>query len=98
MDAFFFGESSRVVIMFLYESFRLPVLAGAAGAYCSPYIAVDGSDHARPSGQSLSGGASRLVACLILILLILLLNPALFIISCLFCFCWLVFLIHVSED
>ncbi|XP_062089540.1 protein MLN51 homolog [Humulus lupulus] len=35
----------------------LPVLAGAAGAYCSPYIAVDGSYHARPSGQSSSGGA-----------------------------------------
>ncbi|XP_024030466.1 protein MLN51 homolog [Morus notabilis] len=36
----------------------LPVLAGAAGAYCSPYIAVDGAYHARPSGQSSSGGAS----------------------------------------
>ncbi|PON58926.1 Btz domain containing protein [Trema orientale] len=35
----------------------LPVLAGAAGAYCPPYIAVDGSYHARPSGQSSSGGA-----------------------------------------
>ncbi|XP_022960000.1 protein MLN51 homolog isoform X1 [Cucurbita moschata] len=36
----------------------LPVLAGAAGAlgatYCSPYIAVDGSYHARPSGQTSS--------------------------------------------
>ncbi|PHT47338.1 hypothetical protein CQW23_11546 [Capsicum baccatum] len=33
----------------------LPVLAGAAGAlgatYCSPYIAMDGAYHARPSGQ-----------------------------------------------
>ncbi|VFQ83848.1 unnamed protein product [Cuscuta campestris] len=33
----------------------LPVLAGAAGAlgaqYCSPYIAVDGAYHGRPSGQ-----------------------------------------------
>ncbi|GAB4842018.1 hypothetical protein Ancab_011977 [Ancistrocladus abbreviatus] len=34
----------------------LPVLAGAAGAlgatYCSPYIAVDGAYHARPTGQT----------------------------------------------
>ncbi|XP_031386488.1 protein MLN51 homolog isoform X1 [Punica granatum] len=34
----------------------LPVLAGAAGAlgatYCSPYLAVDGSYHAPPSGQT----------------------------------------------
>jgi len=46
--------------------FRLPVLAGAAGAlgatYCSPYI-VDGAYHARPSGQTSSVGASRLVEC-----------------------------------
>ncbi|XP_050231918.1 protein MLN51 homolog [Mercurialis annua] len=39
----------------------LPVLAGAAGAlgatYCSPYI-VDGSYHARPSGQTSSVGSS----------------------------------------
>ncbi|KAL2243398.1 UNVERIFIED_CONTAM: hypothetical protein Sindi_0457800 [Sesamum indicum] len=36
--------------------FRLPVLAGAAGAlgatYCPPYITVDGSYNARPSGQT----------------------------------------------
>ncbi|KAK4361932.1 hypothetical protein RND71_017173 [Anisodus tanguticus] len=43
----------------------LPVLAGAAGAlgatYCSPYIAVDGAYHARPSGQmsSLTAGPSK---------------------------------------
>ncbi|KAE8688582.1 CASC3/Barentsz eIF4AIII binding, putative isoform 3 [Hibiscus syriacus] len=42
----------------------LPVLTGAAGAlgatYCPPYIAVDGSYHARPSGQiSLTGSSSR---------------------------------------
>ncbi|KAF2323313.1 hypothetical protein GH714_034566 [Hevea brasiliensis] len=40
----------------------LPVLAGAAGAlgatYCSPYIAVDGAYHARPSGQTSSVGSS----------------------------------------
>ncbi|TYI26808.1 hypothetical protein ES332_A05G136800v1 [Gossypium tomentosum] len=40
----------------------LPVLTGAAGAlgatYCPPYIAVDGSDHARPSGQISSTGSS----------------------------------------
>ncbi|EEF34184.1 protein MLN51 homolog [Ricinus communis] len=40
----------------------LPVLAGAAGAlgatYCSPYIAVDGAYHARPSGQTSSSGSS----------------------------------------
>ncbi|KAI7986711.1 hypothetical protein LOK49_LG14G01853 [Camellia lanceoleosa] len=40
----------------------LPVLAGAAGAlgatYCSPYIAVDGAYHSRPSGQASSSGAS----------------------------------------
>lgn len=40
----------------------LPVLAGAAGAlgatYCSPYIAVDGSYNARPSGQTSSVGSS----------------------------------------
>ncbi|XP_021298581.1 protein CASC3 isoform X2 [Herrania umbratica] len=40
----------------------LPVLTGAAGAlgatYCSPYIAVDGSYHARPSGQASSTGSS----------------------------------------
>eukprot|EP00262_Sarcandra_glabra_P000194 TRINITY_DN10285_c0_g1_i2.p1 TRINITY_DN10285_c0_g1~~TRINITY_DN10285_c0_g1_i2.p1 ORF type:complete len:654 (-),score=151.03 TRINITY_DN10285_c0_g1_i2:420-2381(-) len=40
----------------------VPVLAGAAGAlgatYCSPYIAVDGSYYARPSGQS-SSNVSR---------------------------------------
>ncbi|XP_038897664.1 protein MLN51 homolog isoform X2 [Benincasa hispida] len=38
----------------------LPVLAGAAGAlgatYCSPYIAMDGAYHARPSGQTSSAG------------------------------------------
>lgn len=47
---------------------RLPVLAGAAGAlgatYCSPYIAVDGSYNARPSGQTSSVGSSRFVAYL----------------------------------
>ncbi|KAJ4828685.1 hypothetical protein Tsubulata_050138 [Turnera subulata] len=42
----------------------LPVLAGAAGAlgatYCSPYLAVDGAYHARPSGQASSlGGSSK---------------------------------------
>lgn len=46
--------------------FRLPVLAGAAGAlgaaYCSPYLAVDGAYHPRPSGQTSSSGATRLVA------------------------------------
>ncbi|KAA8541834.1 hypothetical protein F0562_022986 [Nyssa sinensis] len=40
----------------------LPVLTSAAGAlgatYCSPYIAVDGAYHARPSGQTSSSGAS----------------------------------------
>ncbi|KAL7191349.1 hypothetical protein ACSBR2_023430 [Camellia fascicularis] len=40
----------------------LPVLAGAAGAlgatYCSPYIAVDGAYHSRPSGKTSSSGAS----------------------------------------
>ncbi|KAL3528800.1 hypothetical protein ACH5RR_008122 [Cinchona calisaya] len=41
----------------------LPVLAGAAGAlgatYCSPYLSMDGSYHARPSGQASSlAGAS----------------------------------------
>ncbi|PQP98942.1 protein CASC3 [Prunus yedoensis var. nudiflora] len=39
----------------------LPVLAGAAGAlgatYCPPYISVDGSYHARPSGQTSSVGS-----------------------------------------
>lgn len=45
---------------------RLPVLAGAAGAlgatYCSPYIAVDGAYHGRPSGQiSTLTAASRSV-------------------------------------
>ncbi|PPR90186.1 hypothetical protein GOBAR_AA30492 [Gossypium barbadense] len=42
----------------------LPVLTGAAGAlgatYCPPYIAVDGSYHARPSGQISSTGSSRI--------------------------------------
>ncbi|GMP34633.1 hypothetical protein CsSME_00007422 [Camellia sinensis var. sinensis] len=46
----------------------LPVLAGAAGAlgttYCSPYIAVDGAYHSRPSGKTSSSGAS---SCLKLI-------------------------------
>ncbi|XAR50616.1 hypothetical protein NMG60_11004983 [Bertholletia excelsa] len=41
----------------------LPVLAGAAGAlgatYCSPYIAVDGAYHSRPSGQTSSGASSK---------------------------------------
>ncbi|KAL4334999.1 hypothetical protein GQ457_07G031960 [Hibiscus cannabinus] len=40
----------------------LPVLTGAAGAlgatYCPPYIAVDGSYQARPSGQISSTGSS----------------------------------------
>ncbi|GFZ11811.1 CASC3/Barentsz eIF4AIII binding protein [Actinidia rufa] len=44
----------------------LPVLAGAAGAlgatYCSPYIAVDGAYHPRPSGKTSSSADSRLVA------------------------------------
>lgn len=47
---------------------RLPVLAGAAGAlgatYCPPYIAVDGSYHARPSGQTSSAGSSKFVTFL----------------------------------
>lgn len=41
----------------------MPVLAGAAGAlgasYCSPYIALDGSYYARPSGQMSSSASSR---------------------------------------
>ncbi|KAJ0977871.1 hypothetical protein J5N97_013345 [Dioscorea zingiberensis] len=41
----------------------LPVLAGAAGAlgasYCSPYIALDGSYHARSSGQATSSISSK---------------------------------------
>ncbi|XP_010925098.1 protein MLN51 homolog isoform X2 [Elaeis guineensis] len=41
----------------------VPVLAGAAGAlgasYCSPYIALDGSYIARPSGQTSSSVSSR---------------------------------------
>ncbi|XP_010937402.1 protein MLN51 homolog isoform X2 [Elaeis guineensis] len=41
----------------------VPVLAGAAGAlgasYCSPYIAIDGSYYARPSGQMSSSVSSR---------------------------------------
>ncbi|PRQ50831.1 putative Btz domain-containing protein [Rosa chinensis] len=41
----------------------LPVLAGAAGAlgaaYCPPYITVDGSYHARPSGQTSVGSLSK---------------------------------------
>lgn len=52
-----------IELYYLFNYFRLPVLAGTAGAYCPPYIAVDGSYHARPSGQSSSGGTSRLVAC-----------------------------------
>lgn len=47
------------------DLFRLPVLAGAAGAlgatYCPPYISVDGSYHSRPSGQTSSVGSLRLV-------------------------------------
>ena len=50
----------------LFLMYRLPVLAGAAGAlgatYCSPYIAVDGAYHPRPSGKTSSSGDSRLVA------------------------------------
>lgn len=50
-----------------YVFFRLPVLAGAAGAlgatYCSPYIAMDGAYHARSSGQTSSAGTLRLVCC-----------------------------------
>ncbi|CDO98074.1 unnamed protein product [Coffea canephora] len=42
----------------------LPVLAGAAGAlgasYCSPYLAMDGSYHARPSGQASSPAAASI--------------------------------------
>lgn len=45
------------------KTLRLPVLAGAAGAlgasYCPPYITVDGSYNARPSGQTTSTTASR---------------------------------------
>ncbi|KAL6140945.1 hypothetical protein ACLB2K_059237 [Fragaria x ananassa] len=41
----------------------LPVLAGAAGAlgaaYCPPYITVDGSYHAHPSGQTSVGSLSK---------------------------------------
>ena len=51
---------------------RLPVLAGAAGAlgatYCSPYISVDGAYHSRPSGETSSTGASRLIAIWFLVL------------------------------
>lgn len=39
-------------------NFRVPVLAGAAGAlgasYCPPYVALDGNYYARPSGQTSS--------------------------------------------
>jgi hypothetical protein len=61
--------------------FRLPVLAGAAGAlgatYCSPYISVDGAYHARPSGKTSSLGSSRLVAnCHCAIFLNVLLNSS----------------------
>ncbi|OAY68769.1 hypothetical protein ACMD2_09730 [Ananas comosus] len=41
----------------------VPVLAGAGGAlgasYCPPYIALDGSYYARPSGQTSSSASSR---------------------------------------
>jgi hypothetical protein len=44
--------------------FRLPVLAGAAGAlgaqYCSPYLAVDGA-YGRQPGQTSAIDSSRLV-------------------------------------
>lgn len=44
--------------------FRLPVLAGAAGAlgaqYCSPYLAVDGA-YGRQPGQTSAMDTSRLV-------------------------------------
>jgi hypothetical protein len=61
--------------MIILIFFRLPVLAGAAGAlgatYCSPYLTVDGAYHARPSGQTSSMGASRLVACFSMSMIIL---------------------------
>jgi len=45
------------------DVFRLPVLASAAGAlgatYCPPYIAVDGSYHPRPTGQTSALPAPR---------------------------------------
>jgi hypothetical protein len=44
--------------------FRLPVLAGAAGAlgaqYCSPYLSVDGA-YGRQPGQTSAIDSSRLV-------------------------------------
>lgn len=44
-------------------NFRLPVLAGAAGAlggsYCSPYIALDNGYFARSSGQTSSSICSK---------------------------------------
>lgn len=49
-------------------------MAGAAGAlgatYCSPYLAMDGAYHARPSGQTSSAGMLRLVY-IVLVLIIL---------------------------
>lgn len=45
---------------------RLPVLAGAngaLGAYCPPYISVDGAYHAS-SGQTTSARSSRSAFCL----------------------------------
>lgn len=56
---------SKIIIIVVFIMFRLPVLAGAAGAlgatYCSPYLAVDGAYHTRPSGQTSALGSSRLV-------------------------------------
>lgn len=46
-----------------FITIRLPVLTGAAGAlgttYCPPYIALDGSYHAPPSGQTTAPGTPR---------------------------------------
>lgn len=61
-----FVNGYQMVTRYSVSFTRLPVLAGAAGAlgatYCSPYIAVDGAYHGRPSGQiSTLTAASRSV-------------------------------------
>lgn len=59
-------STSKGLLFCFFKSFRLPVLAGTGAlgtTYCPPYLTVDGSYHARPSGQTSSASALRFVLC-----------------------------------
>lgn len=78
-----------------FEFFRLPVLAGAAGAlgtqYCSPYVTADGAYHPLPSGQISSLGAAPMSVEFFADCYDILISLFLFLLACTCYFCSLAF-------